>query len=116
MENSALVLCPKCHKEIPETDFYCPYCGEKIKEPPFETNLTKQIGIYALSVLLPPLGLWPAIRLLKRKEPEAKKIAWIAIVLTVISIIISIWLSIGVMGYINKSISSQFNQYQDLGY
>ncbi|HVZ67337.1 MAG TPA: zinc ribbon domain-containing protein [Patescibacteria group bacterium] len=118
MENTTppQIPCPNCQKEIPETDFYCPYCGKKIKEPPYEMTTAKKIGIYALSLILPPLGLWPAIRLLKRKEPEAKKIARIAIALTIISIIVSVWLSIGLAGYINKSINSQLNQYQDLGY
>lgn len=74
----------------------------------------KQIGIYALSFFLPPLGLWPAFKYLRQEDTKAKTIGAIAIILTVISIALSLVIFGEVMKSINQSVSSQLNMYQQL--
>lgn len=61
-----------------------------------------QIGIYALAIFLPPLGLWPGVKYLAKKGQQAKRVGIIAIALTLASSILTIW-----------AIFSLFNNYLD---
>ena len=74
-----------------------------------------QIGIYATSLLLPPLGLWPGIKYLRQSDRTAKTIGIVAIILTAISIVVSTWLLIGWVKQINQTVNSQLNSYSNLG-
>ncbi len=86
-------ICPACGNIVP-TDFaFCPKCGKQLKDAPLSTSVFTQIWIYALSVILPPLGLWPGIKYVRHSDPKAQQIGWIAIILTVLSSIITIWLT-----------------------
>lgn len=85
------ITCKHCKYPIAETFYFCPNCGKKIKDPPPVTTFSKQISIYLISVLLPPLGLWPGLRYLFSKDPKAKIIGIIAIFLTIVSLVVSIW-------------------------
>lgn len=102
-------LCPKCQTPIIETNYFCPNCGYKIKEPPVSTTIGKQIGIYLLSALLPPLGLWPAIKYLRQPDSKAQMIGLVAVVLTVVSIIISLWLSFVVFNNLTSTLNAQLD-------
>ncbi|HUD05171.1 MAG TPA: hypothetical protein VMR59_04245 [Patescibacteria group bacterium] len=107
-------VCPFCHFVISENMYFCPNCGKKIKEPPITT--LKEIGVYLLSVFLPPLGLWPGIKYLFSKDQRTKRAGVIAIILTLISSIITIWISVALFNNLSQSLNSQVNQYQNLGY
>ena len=98
-------LCPFCHSPTTETYYFCPNCGKKLKEPPVSTTILKQIGIYALSIFLPPLGLWPGIKYLKQDNKKAKIIGLVAVILTVISTVITVWLTIGLTSQLNSQIN-----------
>ena len=107
-------VCPVCHFPLTDNYYFCPNCGKQLKEPPI--SIAKQLSVYAVSVLLPPLGLWPGIKYLLAESPQTKKVGIIAIILTVVSSIITIWLFMGIMNGVNQSLGSQMNQYQNLGY
>ena len=107
-------ICPFCHFTLNETFYFCPNCGKKISEPPITT--VKEIGVYLVSILLPPLGLWPGIKYLFSKNARTKRAGMIAIVLTIISTVITLWLSVALFNNLSKSVNSQMNQYQNLGY
>ncbi len=107
--------CPSCHLPVSENFFFCPNCGKKIKEAPIVMSLGKQIGIYALSILLPPLGLWPGLRYIRQKDEKIKTVGTVAIILTLISIIINVWISIGIFSQVSKNINTQLQQYQAPG-
>lgn len=94
---------------------FCPNCGKMLKESHFPIPIEKQIGVYALSILLPPLGLWPGIKYLIGKNEKAKTVGAIAIILTVISTIITLWTAIGFVNQINKNVNLDLQQYQNLG-
>ncbi|MEY4731701.1 MAG: hypothetical protein RL681_647 [Candidatus Parcubacteria bacterium] len=49
--------------------------------------------IFFLSICLPPLGLWPGIKYVRHSDPDTKRIGLIAIVLTILSSAISVWLT-----------------------
>lgn len=106
--------CPYCKANVPSSDFFCPACGKKLKEKPPSTSTSRQILIYLLSVFLPPLGIWPAIKYLRQSDEKSKKIGLAAIILTVISIVITIWLTAGFVKLFQKQLGTQLNPYQDL--
>ena len=105
-------FCPVCKLPIFDSYIFCPNCGAKIREVVFTISVGKQISVYLISVLLPPLGVWPGIKYLLNPDEKAKKVGLIAIILTVISSIITIWMTISVLNGINKSLGTQLNQQQ----
>lgn len=116
------VPCPKCKTiTLPNYNF-CPSCGSKLKNV-VDVTVGKQIILYLMSFLLPPLGLLPGIRYLKNPDEKAKHIGLIMIFITVFSSIISIWVYIGFINNFNKilnqTIDQQLNQplnLKELGY
>jgi hypothetical protein len=107
--------CPFCHFPLSGTFYFCPNCGKRINEPPI--TIAKQIGIYLISVFLPPLGLWPGIKYLFSKDQKTKRVGTIAIVLTILSTVITIWLTMAFLNQITQSLTGQMdlNQYPSLG-
>ena len=83
---------------------------------PLSTTFSKQLSIYLISLFLPPLGLWPAVKYLRQQDEKSKKIGLIALVLTIISIVATSWLTIGLVNSVNQRINDQLNLYQDIGY
>ncbi len=107
-------LCRFCNTPVSDNFFFCPTCGKKLHEPPI--TMVKQIGIYALSILLPPLGLWPGLKYVFQKDEKTKMVGIIAIILTIISTIVTLWLFMNTITGITSGIGSPLNQYQNLGY
>jgi hypothetical protein len=107
--------CPYCSYPIIEAFYFCPNCGKSLKPQPI--SVFKQIGIYLISILLPPLGLWPGIKYLRQKNKKAKIIGLIAIILTLVSVGLTIWFSIGLFNQITQSFAGQtnLNQFNELG-
>jgi len=108
--------CPSCKFEVFENSYFCPNCGKKLKEPPLSTSIGKQIGIYLISIFLPPFGLYPGIKYLLQKDQKRKLIGSIAVVLTVISTVATVWLSVAIFNQFNSTFTNQIMQYQHIGY
>jgi hypothetical protein len=110
-------FCPKCQFPILETYYFCPNCGKNLKLKPSATSALTQIGIYLLSALLPPLGLWPGIKYISQESGKAKIIGAIAIFLTIVSTVVTILLTMGLINRFSQSFSGQIDlsQYQNLG-
>ncbi len=110
-------ICKFCGQTVATNYYFCPYCGKKLIEPPI--SAIKEIGVYLLSVFLPPLGLWPGVRYLLQKNPKAKRVGTIAIILTIISSVVTIWLSVIAFNGLSQTLNSQLNnqsQLQNFGY
>jgi hypothetical protein len=88
---------------------FCPYCGLKIKEEAISVSITSQIGIYLLSILLPPLGLFPGIKYPRKGNEHAKHVRLIAIFFTILGIILSVWAFYGFIHSINSALNQQIN-------
>jgi len=86
-------FCPKCKFPTLETYFFCPNCGKSLKLRPSATSALTQIGIYLLSIFLPPLGLWPGIKYISQENGKAKIIGAIAIFLTIVSTVLMVLLT-----------------------
>ncbi len=108
--------CAYCKGNISSSDYFCPHCGKKIKDKPLSATFLKQLSIYFVSFFLPPLGIWPAIKYLRQSDEKSKKIGLAALVLTIVSIAITIWLTINFVNSFNKELNNQLNLYQDIGY
>lgn len=105
--------CKFCGFPVSTNFYYCPGCGKKLIDPPITT--VREIGVYLVSIFLPPFGLWPGIKYLTQKNEKAKRVGTIAIVLTIISTVVTIWISVIAINNLNQTINSQVNQYQNLG-
>src|SRR4030042_6520021 len=97
-----LLNCPKCQNNIDITDFFCRVCGLKRKETTISISFLKQLSIYLTSFFLPPFGLIPAIKYLRQEDDKAKLVGIIAVFITIISVIFSIWLMKDLMNTFNK--------------
>ena len=91
-------ICPQCHQPIPPEWYFCANCGKNLKEKPPSTTVLTQLGLYILSVFLPPLGLWPGMKYLKSSYKPARRVGIVIAVLTAISFVVSLvvfeqWLS-----------------------
>jgi len=91
-------LCPQCHQPVPPEWYFCANCGKNLREKPPSTAWLMQIGLYLLSVFLPPLGLWPGMKYLRSSHAPARRVGIIVAVLTAISFVVSLmiferWLS-----------------------
>lgn len=83
--------------------------GGQLKNKSLSVTVGRQIYVYLLSFLLPPLGLWPGIKYLRQTDEKSRMVGFIAIVLTIISIIITIWLSVSFINTFKQQLNSQLN-------
>ncbi len=107
------IICPHCKTANLPTAYFCSNCGKVIQEKPI--TLGKQLYIYFVSIFFPPFGLVYGVRYLRQSDQKMKKVGWAAIILTIISLIITIWLTVGVLNATTKSLDSQLNNYRNLG-
>lgn len=102
-------ICASCGAVVPINYTFCPNCGKPLTYKPLSTTVFSQIWIYGISVFLPPMGFWPGVKYFKSSDPKAQKMGMIAIVLTVVSTILSIWLTFyfvqSYLGDINSALS-----------
>ena len=106
------ITCSQCKAVTATTSYFCPNCGKQLRKKPISTSVGKQIYIYAISVLFPPLGLWWGIPLLFQSDSKSKIVGLVAIVLTVVSVFITIKLFFDFY----QSLTSDFNSYLNITY
>jgi len=106
-------LCPFCSSTIDSSAFFCPTCGKNVKEKPLSTGIWTQIGLYLVSVLLPPLFIGWTIKYLKSTDAKTKQIGMISLVLTIVALVTAIWFSIAFTKNITTEVNQQLNQYQN---
>lgn len=104
-------ICPQCQTILLPNSNFCPNCGFQIVTSPQVIGIGKQVWIYFVSLFLPPLGFIWTFKYFKSENQQLKRIALIAAAITIISIIISIWISVGFF----QGIQQQVNMYQSLG-
>ena len=101
--------CPSCQSLVTETEFFCPNCGKKLREAPLSTTVSKQIMYYVLSILLPPIGIWWAVKYLRQGGEIAKKIGIAIIILTALSLAANVWAATGLYAAYSKFLNSFTN-------
>ena len=111
MENQIELFCPSCKSVVKADANFCPVCGKQLKDEPIGAPFTKQAIVYFVSFFLPPFGLIYAVKYLKQGDYESRKIGFISIILTAISILAAIWMTLGIV----NSITQSFNEINSLG-
>lgn len=101
--------CPKCHVDVRLSDYFCFNCGQALRTKPESVSLVKQMTVYLLSFLLPPLGIIWGIRYLRQDGSNSKIVGTVAIVLTLISLAVTLVFTINLANTVNQQIESQMN-------
>lgn len=88
MSNLINQNCPFCNKEIRPTDAFCPTCGKKLPDKNLPFSTAQKIKIYLISVTLAPLGLYWFFKYFKNEDQSKRKVAFVALYLTIITLTI----------------------------
>jgi predicted nucleic acid-binding Zn ribbon protein len=104
MEIQPEITCPSCGSAIPAIAYFCLNCGKQLKDKPPAKTLSRQIIVYLVSLFLPPFGFWYAWKYLKRADHESRKIGIVAVILTIISILGSIWIAEAIINSVSQSL------------
>lgn len=109
-------VCKSCQTTYPNTYFFCPICGKKLKDAPLSTSFSKQAVLYLISFFLPPFGLPQGIRYLKQNGGKTKAIGITIVLLTIASISITIMVFTYFMSSVSKLYNGDLNSYQGIGF
>lgn len=96
--------CPSCKMLTYAVYYYCPNCGKQLRARPLSTSVGRQIGIYLLSIFMPPFGFWPGFKYLMQPNTKAKIIGFIAVALTIASTVITTYYTFGFIDKVNQFI------------
>ncbi len=96
------VVCPSCKQQVSKEHYFCPNCGKKLRDKPLSTSVLAQFGVYAFSILLPPFGIWPAIKYLRQQDTASKIVGIVVILLTVVSLGVTAYFSTAAVQYANN--------------
>jgi len=90
-------------------------CGKNIKESTLPISMGSQVTTYLVSLLFPPLGLWPGVKYLTSKRPNGKMVGTIALLITLVATILLFVITIQIANRISAEINSSFQKYQNVG-
>lgn len=106
-------FCPKCKSPVTPDENFCPHCGNKLVR---HVSLIRQIWIYFVSLALPPLGLVWTFRFFRSQYRQVRWVGIVAALLTAISIIVTVWVSVGFINTVNQQVQQQLNSYPSVGF
>lgn len=104
-----MYICPGCHIQVRQTDYFCYNCGKNLHPRSLSTTLATQVLYYLGSLVLPPMGIVWGIRYLREQNNNAKIIGGIMIILTFIELFILIQFTIQIINMINTQVTNQTN-------
>lgn len=104
--------CRYCHRPINETDFFCPSCGNKLKNKPLLTSFGRQVLVILVSVLLPPFGMGWAFKYIAQEDAISKRLGWAIVVLTAISLVVMVKMTIDVANQVSDAVNQQMQLLQ----
>lgn len=113
--DSSQLICPKCQTIAIPGSRFCANCGTPLNVGAFTISIGKQIWIYFVSIFLPPLGLVWTFKYLRLKDSQPRKIALIAAVLTIVSTVITLWATWGVMSSVQSQVQTQMDALHNAG-
>ena len=102
-------FCPTCHTKVRLSDYYCFNCGKNLKPKPPPTSASGQITLYIKSALVPPFGLYWAIRYLKQPDRKSKIAGLVAIAVTLITFTYLIIITNKFIKTVNEGVNKQLN-------
>lgn len=111
-----LLACKVCKYVIQESWYFCPNCGKKLKHKPRSNSVWSQIKVYAISILFPPLGIFPGLGYLLERNNKSKLIGLICIILTLLSLYVSIIYITNLLKQVDTELTHAVMPLQTLGY
>ncbi|MFA5025285.1 MAG: zinc ribbon domain-containing protein [Candidatus Shapirobacteria bacterium] len=105
------VNCPKCHQQVNANDYFCPFCGYKIRSPPPSTTFGGILVLLIKTILLPPFGFIWGYRYLRQTNNKSKLIGLVVILITVVELVWGVKASVDLVDMANKQINQQFKLY-----
>jgi len=106
MNSASEILCPSCRAAVPADAYFCPQCGKNLRARPPSISLAQQLIVYAVSLLLPPFGLWYVWKYLKQPDKKSKRVGIAALTLTVMSLAATIWITEALLNSVNQSLNT----------
>ena len=100
------LICPTCGSILAPDDMFCSHCGAQVVKKVATIGLGKQIYIYFVSLFLPPFGLVWTWKFFRTGNAQMKRVGWIALILTIVSTIFTIWITIGFFQGLQSQINS----------
>lgn len=119
MENTSTQIdqkCPFCGKPVNPSLPFCPYCGNKLSLASGPLSVMQQVKIYAVSALLAPLGLYYFFKYFRNEDQQKKKIAYIALILTIVTGVILIYTSLNFISTMDRYTNQYQTEYRNLGF
>ena len=98
--------CPYCGTKTIADAYFCQNCGKKLQERSLSGSFGRQAAVYLVSFFIPPLGFTRGYPYLKQKDKKLRVIGIVAMLLTVISLAIGVWLAVQAVNSINQQINS----------
>jgi hypothetical protein len=108
-------ICPYCQNLNKSGSKFCPNCGKRLVPEELSTTPSKQLIIYIISFALAPLGLIWAVKYCRSSDKKTRTVGWIAVFLTVLSIIVTLALMRSIANGVNSQLNTNFEQYHELG-
>lgn len=106
MEELTSANCPYCGAVVSFTSYFCQNCGKLLRIKPPSTSILRQIIIYSISFFLPPFGLRYAFSYLRQNDDKSKAIGIVTILLTLISIMVTVIVFVGMFNAVTKSLNN----------
>lgn len=105
------IECFKCHQQINANDYFCPFCGNKIRSLPPSTTFWGIVWLLVKTILLPPLGFIWGYRYLKQTDTKSKIVGVAVILMTLVELIYGIVSTVEIVDTANKQINQQYKLY-----
>lgn len=99
--------CPFCASQVVPDEYFCSNCGRGIRRKLPSVSLSTQLGIYLVSLILPPFGLFQAFKYLRESDSKRRSVGIIAILLTAVSLVIVAVTSISLINTVNEQVNRQ---------
>lgn len=100
------MTCKYCSQPILDNYYFCPSCGKKLKEPPFQFSTSRSLYILILSTLAPPFGIFPSLKYIVAPDIKAKIVGLVGIILNIVILTLATFYLVNT---INKTVD-QVNQ------
>lgn len=106
------LICPSCHLQVRNTDYFCFNCGKNLHPKPPSTSISSQTSLYIGSLLLPPMGIIWGLRYLRQPDRESKIVGVIAIILTIVILVLLTQFTVNLINTVNEQVNSQLQSLQ----
>ena len=81
-----LATCTNCALPVLAEFYFCPNCGKQLRVKSITVSVGRQVGLYLLTLFMPPVGIPFAIRYIKQPNKKTKTVGIIILSIVILSI------------------------------